>query len=67
MSSFLKKGFQKISLVDSIHFVEEISTLSFDSKSLYLFTLLRLSFYINEKIFFHSKFTDSWSARHAYE
>ena len=67
MSSFLAKRFQKFSLVDSIHVVEEISKLSFDSKSRWLFSLLTLSLSINGKILFYAKFTDSWRARHAYE
>ena len=56
MSSFFEKSFQKFSLVDSIHVVEEISTLAFDSKSLKLFSLLTLSLSINDKMLFYFKF-----------
>ena len=56
MSSFFEKSFQKFSLVDSIHVVEEISTLAFYSKSLKLFSLLTLSLSINDKMLFYSKF-----------
>ena len=67
MSSFFEKSFQKFSLIDSIHVVEEISTLAFDSKSLKLYSLITLSLSIIDKILFYSKFTDSWRARHTYE